>query len=338
MRPQLSVDHDREGALGGGEVTFGVLGRRVLDEHPACSGGVAGGRCEQRPAGAAGGGGEGLLQPVVQGGDDVTVEPDVQGWPELRQPDRGGADHPLRVRGEHLVDGRGGTAGPPRQGGVVGSLTAGRRVGDGHGPFPGQPSPGLRMTALVARVGCLVAAAQHEQIGQHPCAGGLLVGGAGQPDRGDQLGERSHLPAGGWVGRVQRPMRGQDRDDPARPGQLQRFDDEVVVQAMAAGVVHRVVQRDLAERDVADGQVDRAGRQPGVSEGLGADVGAGVEQLRDRRGGRVQLHPDQLGGGRRGQPRNTPAPQPGSRTRPPVSANPAASRACQTTRARAASV
>ena len=49
------------------------------------------------------------------------------------------------------------------------------------------------------------------------------------------------------------------------------------------------MQGDLAERDVADDQVEVVAWDSGVGEGLGPDVGARVEVLGDRRGARVEL-------------------------------------------------
>ena len=125
-----------------------------------------------------------------------------------------------------------------------------------------------------------VAAAQHEHVGDDLGAGGLLVRGHRQPDRGDQVGHGGDLAARGRVGRVHRVVAGQHRHDAAGAGQREGLDDEVVVQRVVAGVVHLVVQRDFAERDVADDQVEVVARDAGVGEGLLTDVGVRVQVLR----------------------------------------------------------
>ena len=50
-----------------------------------------------------------------------------------------------------------------------------------------------------------------------------------------------------------------------------------------------IVQGDLAERDVADDQVDRSVSERGLLESLGADVRLRVEELGDSCGGRVEF-------------------------------------------------
>jgi hypothetical protein len=145
----------------------------------------------------------------------------------------------------------------------------------------------------VSRDAGRVAAAQQEQVGDHLGAGGAFVCAAGQPDRGDQLGQRGDLAAGRGIGRVHRPVRTQHRDHTAGPGQLQRLDDEVVVHAVPGRVVHLVVQHRLGERHVADAQIEEVGGQPGVGERLRPDLGVRIQRGGDRRGGRVELHTDQ---------------------------------------------
>jgi len=131
---------------------------------------------------------------------------------------------------EHLVDGRARPAG-------LGAADVGVLLQvDRDGPLPGQPLPRGRVALDVD-----VVAPKDEQVGQDAGAGGLLVHGAGQPDRGDELSEGGDLAPGRGVGRVQRPVRGQDRDDATRAGQGQALEDEVVVQALPVRVMHRVV-------------------------------------------------------------------------------------------------
>ena len=101
-----------------------------------------------------------------------------------------------------------------------------------------------------------------------PVPGGLLVRAAGQPDRADQVGQGGDLAARGRVAGVHGVAGGEHGDQAAGPDQVQRLDDEVVVDAVAAGVVPPVVQRDLAERHVADRQVEAAVGVAGAGEGL----------------------------------------------------------------------
>ena len=112
---------------------------------------------------------------------------------------------------------------------------------------------------------------------------------AGQPDRADQVGQRGDLAAGGRVAGVHGVAGGEHRDQAAGAGQVQRLDDEVVVDAVTARVVRRSVQGDVAERDVADRQVEGALAGPGVGERLAGDVGVRVQGRGDRGGDRVQL-------------------------------------------------
>ena len=139
------------------------------------------------------------------------------------------------------------------------------------------------------------AAAQHEQVGDDAGARGALVGAAGQADRADQVGQRGDLPPRGRVAGVHREPGGEHRHQAAGPDQVQRLDDEVVVDAVPGRVVAAVVQHHVPERHVADRQVITALGVAAVGERLGADLGAGVEQARDARRHRVQLDPGHLG-------------------------------------------
>ena len=107
------------------------------------------------------------------------------------------------------------------------------------------------------------AAAQDQQVGDDAGARGALVRAAGQPHRADQVGQRGDLAAGGRVAGVHRVPGGQHRHQAAGADQVQRLDDEVVVDAVPGRVVPAVVQRDLAERHVADRQVERCLAVPG---------------------------------------------------------------------------
>ena len=115
-----------------------------------------------------------------------------------------------------------------------------------------------------------------------------------EPDRADQIGQRIHLPASTGVLRVHRVVRGQHRHQTARPRQTQALEDEVVVHRLPRRIVHRVVQGDVAERDVPDRGVEVSFGQPGVRERLTTDSGARIQAAADRRGERVQLDPSHL--------------------------------------------
>jgi hypothetical protein len=121
------------------------------------------------------------------------------------------------------------------------------------------------------------------------------VGAAGQADRAEQVGQRGDLPPDGRVAGVHREPGGEHGHQAARADQVQRLDDEVVVDAVPGRVVALVVQHHVPERHVADGQVITALGVAAAGERLGADLGAGVEQARDARRHRVQLDPGHLG-------------------------------------------
>ncbi len=144
---------------------------------------------------------------------------------------------------------------------------------------------------------------EDEHVGHDRCAGGLLVGSARQPDRTQEITEGGHPLPGllvGLVGAVEGVAAGDQNDDAAGPGELQALEDEVVVDRVATTrVVLRVPYLVLAERDVADHDIEVLLRWPGVGEGLGEDLRVRVEGAGDGRGDGVDLHADDLrvGGG-----------------------------------------
>jgi hypothetical protein len=75
---------------------------------------------------------------------------------------------------------------------------------------------------------------------------------------------------------------GEQRDHAAGTGQAEALDDEVVVHPVPAGVVPRIMQRDVGERHVPDGQVEQVSRQAGVGEALGTHLRLRIQGLRDR--------------------------------------------------------
>ena len=113
---------------------------------------------------------------------------------------------------------------------------------------------------------------------------------AGQPDCSGEVGQGGDLAACGGVAGIHGVAAGHHGDQAARPHQVQALDDEVVVDAVPAGVVPPVGQGEIAERDVADRQVEAAFGGTGVGERLVGDIGIGVQHRRDRGGDWVQLH------------------------------------------------
>src|SRR5205085_8523976 len=116
------------------------------------------------------------------------------------------------------------------------------------------------------------AAARDQQVGDHAGAGGPLVRAGGQPDRPGQVSQGGDLAAGRRVAGVHRVPGGQHGGQAAGPDQVQRLDDEVVVDAVPGPVVPLVVQGGLGERDVADRQVVAAVRVSGSAERFRQDL------------------------------------------------------------------
>lgn len=111
-----------------------------------------------------------------------------------------------------------------------------------------------------------------------------------QSDRADEIGHRSHLSASCGVAGIQGVAGGERDDEPARPGQVQRLDEEVVVQGVASTIVSWVVRCDLGEGHVADHRVERAVLDTQLLERSGVDGGPGsVEMLSDLGGGLIEL-------------------------------------------------
>ena len=173
-----------------------------------------------------------------------------------------------------------------------------------------------------------VAAFQDQQIGERVGAGGPAVSAGRQPHGAEQLAEPMDRPARCRVVGVHRVVAGEHGHQAALTGQREGLDDEVVVQAQAAGVVPRVVQPHVGERDVPDRGVEVAVGQRRLRERLGADRGVGMDLLRDPGGGRVKLDTGQLGAGGR-EPDERTAAAPGSSTRPPL--NPRSVSVCHIT-------
>ena len=90
-------------------------------------------------------------------------------------------------------------------------------------PSPVPAEPDLLGPHPVVAAGRLAGfpSAQDQQVGDHLGARRRAVRAGRQPDRADKVGGGVHLAPGGRVLRVHRERGRQDRDHPARPGQLQ---------------------------------------------------------------------------------------------------------------------
>lgn len=116
---------------------------------------------------------------------------------------------------------------------------------------------------------------------------------ARQAHRAQELGPFRKPPAGGAALLVQSALRGDERHHAARPHQVERAGEEVVVDEQPLAPVARVVHLVAPEGDVADRHVERVVRKVGALEPAVADVGAGVERSGDARGEGVELHADE---------------------------------------------
>lgn len=88
---------------------------------------------------------------------------------------------------------------------------------------------------------------------------------------------------------------GEQRDHAAGTGQAEALDDEVVVHPVPAGVVPRIMQRDVGERHVPPMvRVEQVSRQAGVGEALGTHLRLRIQGLRDRGRCRIKLDTDRL--------------------------------------------
>ena len=169
-------------------------------------------------------------------------------------------------------------------------VEVGRPVGGVHG------DDGLKYGAVGGLFGG--AAPENENVGDYVGAGRGPEGAGRQADGTDQVGPGGHVRPGGGVGAVEGEPGGHHRHQPSGSDQVERFDDEMVVEAVAMRVVAAVVQGDSTEGDVADHEVLAGVGQVGVGEGLGPDAGGGVEGLGDGGGGRVEFDADDVHAGR----------------------------------------
>ena len=142
------------------------------------------------------------------------------------------------------------------------------------------------------------ATAEHQDVGDDLGAGDPFECGRGQPHRADEVGDGVHVAARLVRGGIQRSGGGDRHDVAAGGGEVERLEQEVVVDAVAGRIVDRVVHGEPAERHIADHRGERAVRDAGGLETLQPHLGVGVEKMGDLGGRRVELHPHHLRAGR----------------------------------------
>ncbi len=187
---------------------------------------------------------------------------------------RQGAQHPLGVLLEVGVD--------PRASGFAGLGVDRLDLDGGCGP----------VESVLGGGGTVVAAAEHQHVGDHVGAGLPVECPGGQAHRPDQipLGDDrgAFLGAAGIGGE----HRGDHRDVATGSGQRQRFGDEVVVDRQTVRVVDRVDGREPAERDVADRPGEGVLGGEVAFEAVVADLLRGIQVVRDLRADRLDLDAD----------------------------------------------
>ena len=208
--------------------------------------------------------GRGVGRADVQGGAAVDAVPDHRG-----------AEHVFGMLMEVGVDGQ------RRLAPIVC-----HEVHVGYGQPPVLPHPDLAVG---------LTAAQHEDVGDHLGAGDSAERGGGQPHGAEKIGAGEDFTPSLLVDVVHGVPAGEHHDVAARSGQLQRFDDEVVVDGQPFRVVRGIAQREVPERHVADDGGEAAVGHVGGFEALGTDLGRRIQVGGHRGADRVLLHPDHLG-------------------------------------------
>ena len=92
------------------------------------------------------------------------------------------------------------------------------------------------------------------------------------------------------ISSIERVRGGNQRSDTTRAQLVERLKNEIVVDAQPVLVVRRIVDDDLAERDIAYREVVRIVRSLEITEVLVSNVGVLVKLLKDAAGGRVELY------------------------------------------------
>ena len=140
-----------------------------------------------------------------------------------------------------------------------------------------------------------VAAAQHEDVGDDVGAGYPREGLGGQPHGSEQVGAGGDGAPGPGVEVVEGVAAGQHNGVAAGGGQVEGFDDEVVVDGEPVGVVGGVVDGELAERHVAQHGGEAGAGYAGGFESFAADLGGRVERGGDFGGDGVVFDADHDG-------------------------------------------
>ena len=93
---------------------------------------------------------------------------------------------------------------------------------------------------------------------------------------------------------IHRPLGGDERYKPARAHLIQCAGEKVIVDQETVLVIPLVVEGIAAERDVADGKVEKAVRQFGILKALHRDTVLLVKLLGNPPGDGIQFHAEQL--------------------------------------------
>ena len=122
----------------------------------------------------------------------------------------------------------------------------------------------------------MFADAEHQQIGDDFRACDPAEGAGWKANRADQVSSIGHSGASVGSRCVGGVPTGEQSDVTAGGGEVQRFDDEVVVDGVLAPVVGVVPQLDVAEWDVSDCGNERIVGYRGVGERFIAHLGTGI--------------------------------------------------------------
>ena len=136
----------------------------------------------------------------------------------------------------------------------------------------------------------LVPLPQHDDVARHGRPRRRPERAVGQPRRADQLGPGRQLAPRGARLLIERSRGGDERDEAAGAHVVERLGEEVIVDEHPLAGMAAVVDRELAEGDVGDGDVERVVGQRRRLVALALDGHAGVRVLRYQGGHRVGLH------------------------------------------------
>ena len=146
----------------------------------------------------------------------------------------------------------------------------------------------------LGRLLALLADAEQQEVGDDLGTGHAAERAAGQAHRSDEVGAIRHCLSGVRSGLVGGKATREQADVSAWSREVQRLEDEVVVNGELAGVVRVIPELDVPERHVADRCDERIVGHGGVREGLVTHLRARVERGRDARRQRVEFDTDHL--------------------------------------------